>query len=103
MSADESLTANIAPDGVKGLAMMVPAVGLPLAFHLLNGAIITGAGVLALSAAFTPFTGELLKAFRKSSADPDLESSVRVPVDASAPEHQAAVMDDAAAASVQTI
>jgi hypothetical protein len=58
----------VSADGVKGLAMMVPAIGLPIAFHVLNGVMIAGAGVLALSAALTPFSGEIMKVLGKLSA-----------------------------------
>lgn len=58
---------NVSADGVKGLALMVPAVGLPVAFLVLNGVMVAGAGVLALSAALAPFSGELVKAIRQIS------------------------------------
>lgn len=59
ISAAEPINGDASSDGIKGIALMVPAIGLPLAFHLLNGAIATGAGILALSAALAPFGEEL--------------------------------------------
>lgn len=39
-----------------GLAMLLPLVGFPLAFLVLGGATLTGAGFFAISSALTPFS-----------------------------------------------
>lgn len=48
MAEKEMAQLQISPDGIKGLAMMVPIVGLPL-LPILGGVALAGIGYLAVS------------------------------------------------------
>ena len=86
MSGNDRQRLNVSPDGVRGLALMLPAVGLPIAFHVLNGAMLAGAGFFALSAVIMPFSDDLMKAVGKyaleeqpGATDHPPESDQRIP------------------------
>jgi hypothetical protein len=62
MSGTDASPAKLPSDGIKGLAMMAPVVGLPLFIHALGGVVISGVGFAALTSAMSPFREEILKA-----------------------------------------
>lgn len=70
MNADEPVSVIASANGAKGIALMVPAIGLPVAFHLFGGVVAIGTGILALSAALLPLSGELSGLVRKVSGEP---------------------------------
>lgn len=45
MSESFSTTLKTSPNGVQGLAMMLPVVGLPVGIHVLGGALIAVTGI----------------------------------------------------------
>lgn len=64
MSGDDQSTLKVSDGGVKGLAMMAPFVGMPFLLHAVSGAVVTGAGVLALASAMGPFKSDIMQAAR---------------------------------------
>jgi hypothetical protein len=45
MSDSSSTTLKTSRNGVQGLAMMLPVLGIPLGIHVLGGALFVGAGI----------------------------------------------------------
>jgi len=45
MSESFSTTLKTSPNGVQGLAMMAPVIGLPIGIHVLGGALVAVAGI----------------------------------------------------------
>lgn len=45
MSESFSTTLKTSPNGVQGLAMMAPIIGLPIGIHVLGGALVAVAGI----------------------------------------------------------
>lgn len=60
MSGSDTLPVQAPSDGIKGLAMMAPVVGLPLLLHALGGAVITGIGFTAVSSVMNPLAEKIL-------------------------------------------
>jgi hypothetical protein len=79
MSTTDTLPAQIPSDGVKGLAMMVPALGLPLIIHALSGVVISGVGFAAITSVMSPFRSQILQAVKVKSARSPVEESKAVP------------------------
>jgi hypothetical protein len=52
---------------MKGLVMLAPVIGFPFVFHALSGALVTGAGFFAISAALTPFKEHILQTARNKT------------------------------------
>jgi hypothetical protein len=61
MSGSERPAIKDPSDGIKGLAMMAPVVGLPLAFHAVGGVVLSGAGFMAIATMLSPFRDEIMK------------------------------------------
>jgi hypothetical protein len=70
LSESDTLLVHAPSDGIKGLAMMAPVVGLPFLLHALGGAVITGVGFVAVSTVVSPFAGKILQAAKGLIADP---------------------------------
>jgi hypothetical protein len=70
MSEAEALPIRVPSDGMKGLAMMLPIVGLPFAFHALSLAVLTGAGFFTISSLLSPFNDKVLWLARNSGIRP---------------------------------
>jgi uncharacterized membrane protein len=49
MSESSSATLTTSPNGVQGLAMMAPIVGLPLGIHVLGGALVVAVTVAPIA------------------------------------------------------
>jgi len=79
MSSSDSMQAQIPSDGTKGLAMMVPALGLPLFIHALGGVVISGAGFAAIASVISPFRSQILQAGKGISARSQVEVRKAVP------------------------
>ncbi len=73
MSDAGSSPIKVPSDGMKGLAMMLPIVGLPFAFHALSLAVLTGAGFFAISSLISPFNIKVLRLARNSGLMPAVE------------------------------
>jgi hypothetical protein len=65
MSGEETLSIQGPSDGMKGLVMLVPVVGLPLAFQALGAIVVAGAGFLAISSVLGPFKEKILQATKE--------------------------------------
>lgn len=62
MSGSDTLPFQVPSDGIKGLAMMAPVVGLPFLLHAVGGAVITGVGYAAVSSVVSPLVRKIFKA-----------------------------------------
>ncbi len=62
MSGSDTLPVQVPSDGIKGLAMMAPVVGLPFLLHAVGGAVITGIGYAAVSSLLSPLATKILQA-----------------------------------------
>jgi hypothetical protein len=87
MSGSDTLSVQLPSDGIKGLAMIAPVVGLPLLLHAVGGAVITGAGFVAVSSVMNPIAGIISRATKglasvpqQSIAKPAPEFSVPITV-----------------------
>ncbi|TLU83096.1 MAG: hypothetical protein FDX30_08505 [Chlorobium sp.] len=82
MSESKTLPANASSDGIKGLAMMAPVVGVPLFVHAMGGVFLTGIGFFALSPIIAPFKKSIFKATKNMLIDTysSLEKKVIDPV-----------------------
>lgn len=70
MSGSDTLPLQVPSDGIKGLAMMAPVVGLPFLLHAVGGAVITGIGFAAVSSVVSPFAEKFLQAAKGLIAQP---------------------------------
>lgn len=89
MTGSDTLHVQPPTDGIKGLAMMAPIVGLPFLLHAVGGAVVTGAGFAAVSSFMSPIAAKIfqerkMSAFRNfrsiGKALPELPVSIPVTV-----------------------
>jgi len=66
MTGSDTLPVQLPSDGIKGLAMMAPVVGLPLLLHAVGGAVVTGAGFAAVSSVASPIAAKIFQATNMS-------------------------------------
>jgi hypothetical protein len=78
MSEAHSIPPEQSSNGVKGLAMMAPFIGVPVLFHALSGTVVTGLGFFTVASALTPFKDDLLKVAKSVAKEisTDLEKFV---------------------------
>ncbi|MEE9904160.1 hypothetical protein [Chlorobium sp.] len=68
MTGSDTLPVQLPSDGIQGLAMMAPVVGLPLLLHAVGGAVITGAGFAAVSTVVSPIAAKIFQATNMSAS-----------------------------------
>lgn len=61
MSGKDTLPVKAPSEGIPGLSMIAPFIGLPLFIHALSGAVLTGLGFAAFSSFTLPFAGKILR------------------------------------------
>ncbi len=97
MAEMDSSPVQVSPDGIKGLAMMVPIVGLPL-LPILGGVALAGIGYLAFSGLYgqsAPGLADIFKSLGIPLPDTcNAAAAVQMPS-----ERSASVESDAARAS----